>query len=737
MCFSEIGIPPKYLKALCKNLIKTKAESIWINNYQLNKFGNEKLKGLLTGKGELFEHFGISMPDINHVKQCIWRIECDQYEEFINKKPRQYIESQPYEYIISTEEKIRFHLECCAKYSDSSQKCALFLHLDELPPMIHAINVEFDVLCTKSPSKYRHLMPSQWLHTQKPHCGTQTFPYKHLAKNESIHWFIGLKVLQCAPIPESHHVNEHGNEYKSDHGDNKSLLSSKQNTVSPVPEHPDQLQIVPALISANHHHALYQSAKSSRKSSVSSGHLQRRRPSIYVSRKNSRKSRVHSRKSRLIDKKSNRSNRSRDRSHKRLQTVHDDYDQLLAEFKSLQHRFDILDATSREAILQKQQKIDDLQDELDQNKAERELRNKLWNESDVEQDYETMVAKIQSLQTQLSEINQENNALRQELMNTQKERAELEMQVNTKSAQNLFDESNLKKMNKQLILKNEHLKEMVSQLQTDMEFMRDNDNSLEPISFANPMSHASSPFTPEANHEINISLGIPRGINTDGKVPSIHSNPRMLDDMSYGNIREALGLEQALSNFKPGGRRNHDLRTVDSEEEDDDDDIKLQLNRGVIQRSEHPTTWEEVLAAMEEKRKKQEFQDSDIDAYSLASNYDNSDANFVEQIETMEEDMRELREMMQRILINTGEENLSRYIGPVQKKVNKIYMMLSKDFVAKEEDEYEDEDEYVDQDQESDGSVCIPKFVDARDSVPVNNGPGSIVSKFFGYLLEH
>ena len=109
----------------------------------------------------------------------------------------------------------------------------------------------------------------------------------------------------------------------------------------------------------------------------------------------------------------------------------------------------------------------------------------------------------------------------------------------------------------------------------------------------------------------------------------------------------------------------------------------------------------------------------------MASNYDDSDSNLAEhaQIDAIEEDMRELREMMQ-LLLDTAENNngnLGSYIGPVHKKVNRIYLMLEKEFGTEEDEE------------ESDGTVSVPGF--GGDEIVHSNQ--SMVSKLFGYILDH
>eukprot|EP01084_Bolivina_argentea_P017255 32231_1 len=191
--------PSKYILALFVNFISklqaTKhSQSIWINHTILNQNNHKRLKFLFYGKNKLFDHFNINKSLIKSVQSYRWEIKDDEYNEFIKKKPRHYIESKQYSYHINGEE-IKFHLRCYAKYSDTSPKCALFLHLDSLSDTINGISIEFDVICDKK-SKYKHLMSTQLLSHNKRCCGFQTFEFDKLTKNTSITWIMGLKILE-------------------------------------------------------------------------------------------------------------------------------------------------------------------------------------------------------------------------------------------------------------------------------------------------------------------------------------------------------------------------------------------------------------------------------------------------------------------------------------------------------------------------------------------------------------
>eukprot|EP01083_Nonionella_stella_P097339 273589_1 len=185
--------PPAYITELFLNYVASlKPKIIWLNLNELSKY--KHIKTNLLGKGKLLDRFGIDELKIKHTKEYIWDIKEDEYKEFMSKKPREYIESNKYDHT-EGDTSITFHLQCFAKYSDVSETCAIFFHLDTIGnEEVNRIYIELDVLCLSNGIvKYRHLLPTQWL-SGKTTCGMQTFPCKDHMDNEYITWKIGVKI---------------------------------------------------------------------------------------------------------------------------------------------------------------------------------------------------------------------------------------------------------------------------------------------------------------------------------------------------------------------------------------------------------------------------------------------------------------------------------------------------------------------------------------------------------------
>ena len=210
--------PPKYILALFDNMIKTmkqqyKSNSLWINKCDLQNIEYQPLLCMLNGCGAFFEHFNFSEANINAVQQFEWKITDDNYIHFAKLKPRTYIKSQSYHYNLDDKASIQFHLECCSKYNDESNKCAIFFHLDHLPSNIKAVRIEFDLLCIKKPI-YKNTMPPQLLSTEKwissnnnykTYCGFQTFSMRFPNKNTSMVWVLAVKVIDKINVDD--HIN--------------------------------------------------------------------------------------------------------------------------------------------------------------------------------------------------------------------------------------------------------------------------------------------------------------------------------------------------------------------------------------------------------------------------------------------------------------------------------------------------------------------------------------------------
>eukprot|EP01084_Bolivina_argentea_P049309 90703_1 len=203
--------PPKYILALFDNMINTfKNSMIWINKHDYDKLNYQQLKDILAldGPGLFWSKSGIKLENVNFVKEFQWCINSDVYQQFLQKKVREYVESEQYEYHINENDKVIFHLECCRQYSGQSQKCAFFLHLDALPKHIEAIQVEYDLICSyDNIIQYQQVMLPHMMSTPqyidennnyKQYFGSQLFCSTELIQNKTnkLLWKVAVKITK-------------------------------------------------------------------------------------------------------------------------------------------------------------------------------------------------------------------------------------------------------------------------------------------------------------------------------------------------------------------------------------------------------------------------------------------------------------------------------------------------------------------------------------------------------------
>ena len=105
---------------------------MWVNAKKT--IGNDIMERLF-GKGKLFDLFGIDKQQIKSTEHFVWSIDNDNYKEFVNKNPRQFIKSP----IFKTQhgiDHLEFYFKCYPKFSQTSPNVALFLYMDYLhtPP---------------------------------------------------------------------------------------------------------------------------------------------------------------------------------------------------------------------------------------------------------------------------------------------------------------------------------------------------------------------------------------------------------------------------------------------------------------------------------------------------------------------------------------------------------------------------------------------------------------------------
>ena len=202
---SEERILHKYEWSLLESfLLRLKAlhesRSLWVNFGELAHATNKSIEAALFGRGQLFDCLGIDATRIRSVHEYQWNIVGQEYETLKTAEAGTYIVSPAFSYKHAMEQEqdvtIRFHLWCYAKLSLQSQKCALFVALDEFPESVKRLRIEIDIRCDKKRT-FKQLLQSQILTKADRTAGQQVFEYAELERNECIQWRIGVKIFKA------------------------------------------------------------------------------------------------------------------------------------------------------------------------------------------------------------------------------------------------------------------------------------------------------------------------------------------------------------------------------------------------------------------------------------------------------------------------------------------------------------------------------------------------------------
>lgn len=168
-----------------------------LNRYALNQIQHHGLRTLFGDEAKFSRRFGVSFKWLQRYK---WRIGGEEYENAVRDQSPHYFSSR-LTHKLDNGDTFRFELKCYPFWSREARKCVLLsFHLLSLPESASAIQIECELLCHKNRT-WRKAMQPQWLNLEdKFFCGWRTFASKCLAKNSSIKWVLGMKVVDTRPI---------------------------------------------------------------------------------------------------------------------------------------------------------------------------------------------------------------------------------------------------------------------------------------------------------------------------------------------------------------------------------------------------------------------------------------------------------------------------------------------------------------------------------------------------------
>merc|ERR1712087_344281 len=86
-----------------------------------------------------------------------------------------------------------------------------------------------------------------------------------------------------------------------------------------------------------------------------------------------------------------------------------------------------------------------------------------------------------------------------------------------------------------------------------------------------------------------------------------------------------------------------------------------------------------ALLQQKEEQRHGSASQQNVDAFSLESNYSDSEQKMEEQLDSIEDDVRELKDMLLSLMDATNNitPQINQNLGPLLRKINRMYVMLS------------------------------------------------------------
>ena len=344
----------------------------------------------------------------------------------------------------------------------------------------------------------------------------------------------------------------------------------------------------------------------------------------------------------------------------------------------------------------------------------------------IELDYKSQIEahqkQIKALNKELNEGDKENDALRQSLeaMEHENESLRISINANNKTFQSL---KLYQSKNKQLLSENEALKQQIDALEIEMDAIlqqneeREHQNELMQqqmqMQQANHIEHTAAaaylnhpamtakPQTPTHRISKTIVMG---GGSVEALSNKGSSNQNVSDHGSsttgggndllhqIGDYHDMSPPNDRDSNYGSNEESEDDEKRIMNEYDDDDDDedndneneanVLSQLARYKEIDDMGPNSMQQIMALLqqkEDKRNNLSASQQNVDAFSLESNYSDSEQKMEEQLDSIEDDVRELKDMLLSLMDATNNitPQINQNLGPLLRKINRMYVMLS------------------------------------------------------------
>jgi len=337
---------------------------------------------------------------------------------------------------------------------------------------------------------------------------------------------------------------------------------------------------------------------------------------------------------------------------------------LVDRHNKLQQEYDILDRELSEQKMRMEDKINKL--DIDKNRNNKYLiseqehkekmellknnydNNLLSISSEYEQDIDQRKKVINKLTKKLNDADKENDALRESLEAIEHENNALRLSINNKNKQHQKMQL-VKNKNKQLLLENDAMRQQIDALEEELDalLLEKEQNK---------------------NNDINIQHQHSKTIMMEQPMLSDHASSNYDGNDLLHQIEDAQNFE-----------------LEEKENENEHSTILTKLSKYKNIGAMDPESMQQIMALLQEKEDNKRKNSSNrsgqnvIDNLSLESNYSDSEQKIGEQIDCIEDDIRELKDMVLSLMDSTNNitPQINANLGPLVRKINRIYVMLS------------------------------------------------------------
>jgi len=303
------------------------------------------------------------------------------------------------------------------------------------------------------------------------------------------------------------------------------------------------------------------------------------------------------------------------------------------------------------------------------------------------EDTASLRQKAQEMEKELDAVYKENDGLRQSVEKLQHQNQGLRQSMNNGHKQ-LQSMAMLRKTNKRLQLDHEALQRQIGEMQLEMARMAEENENLILNQDAAAHRVAAADSGADADSAADRLPPTPMvgvgGILSDRSASTVDHTDLMHQIGDEYEAERGVSPQSTRHSSDPPDRDSNYGDEVDEVKHNENEDALEALGRFKNVSGEHPN-WEQIGLLLKKKEIKrlqansQPHSQDVFDTLSLESNYSESAQNIGAQLDGIEDDVRELKELVIDLQRSTNHitPTVAHSLHPLARKIQRIYLMLS------------------------------------------------------------